>query len=58
MSVLEVFKYEPYESINEIYVNTNKPWTQMKKTSQDLTLLKESIKKIQRERTMEIKNLT
>lgn len=56
--MLEVFKYDSNESINEIYVNTNKPWTQMKKTSQDLTLLKESIKKTQRERAMEIKNLT
>lgn len=56
--MLEVFKYEANESIKEIYANTNKPWTQMKKASQDLTLLKESIKKTQCERTMEIKNLT
>lgn len=47
MTMIEVLKKEMNKSLKESYKNTNKPWSKMNKTVQDMNMEIKSIKKTQ-----------
>jgi hypothetical protein len=55
--VIEVLKEETQKCLKELQENTNKQGMELNKTIQDLKMQVETMKRTQRETTLEIENL-